>query len=86
MPLAVESFGWLGKEAARFLNDFGDVAPADGCASKDAFIRIVRQELSCALCWGNARLYDRSLISVAYGVGKGFSPGLDRAVDEAGDV
>ena len=33
-----------------------------------------------------ARMYDRSLISVARGVGRGFSPGLDTAVDEAGDV
>ena len=86
MPLAVESFGRLGKEAARFLNDLGDVAAADGCASKEAFVRTVRQELSCALCRGNARMYDRSLSSVARGVGRGFSPGLDTAVDEAGDV
>ena len=83
MPLDVESFGRLGKEAARFLND---LAAADGCASKDTFVRIVRQDLSCALRKGNARMYDRSLISVARGVGRGFSPGLDTAVDEAGDV
>ena len=62
VPLAVEYFGRHGKEAARFLNDLGDVAAANGCASYDAFVRIVRQELSCALCWGNARMYDRSLI------------------------
>ena len=42
--LAVESFGRLGKEAARFLNDLGDVAAADGCASREAFVRTVRQE------------------------------------------
>ena len=40
----------------------------------------------CALCRGNGRMYDRSLISVARGVGRVFSPGLDTAVDEAGDV
>ena len=84
MPLAVDSFGRLGKEAARFLDDVGDVAAADSCASKDTFVRIVRQELSCALCRGDARMYDNSRISVARGVG--FSLGLDRAVDEAGDV
>ena len=81
MPLAVESFGRLGTEAACFLNALGDVA-----VSKAAFGRIVRQEPSCALCLGNARTYDRSLISVARGVGRGFMPGLVRAVDEAGDV
>ena len=84
VPLAVDSFGRLGKEAARFLDDVGDVAAADSCASKDTFVRIVRQELSCALCRGDARMYDNSRISVARGVG--FSLGLDRAVDEAGDV
>ena len=46
VPLAVESFGRLGKEAARFLDDLGDVAAADGCASKDTFVRIVLQESS----------------------------------------
>ena len=83
---AVESFGRLQKEAARLLNDLGDVAAADGCASKDTFARTVRQEFSCALCKGNARMYDRSIISVARAVGRGFSPGLDRAIDEAGNV
>ena len=57
-----------------------------GCASKDAFVRIVLQELSRALCRGNARMYDHSRILVACGVGRGFSPGLDRAADEAGYV
>ena len=33
------------------------VAAAVSCASKAAFVRIVRQELSCALCQGNARMY-----------------------------
>ena len=68
VPLAVESLGRLGKEAARFFNDLGDVAAVDGCVSKDTFVRIVDQELSCALCKGNARIYDRSLISVARGL------------------
>ena len=47
LPLAVESFGLLGKEVARFRNDLGDIAAVDGCASKTSFVRIVRQELSC---------------------------------------
>ena len=46
VPLDVEPFGRLGKEAARFLNDLGDVAAAD------SFVRIVCPELSCALYWG----------------------------------
>ena len=50
-PLA----GW--EKVARFLNDLGDVA-VESCASKAAFVRMVCQELNCALCSGNARMYD----------------------------
>ena len=46
----------------------------------------VRQELSCALCWGNVHLYDRSLLALASGVGRGFIPKLEKAVEKAGDV
>ena len=46
----------------------------------------LRQELSCALCKGNARMYGRSLLTLARGVRRGFMPGLERAIDEAGDV
>ena len=74
----------LGKDAARFLNDIGEVAASHG--SKSAFARTVRQELSCALCKGNARMYDRTLFTLARGVGRGFMLGLHRAIDEAGDV
>ena len=58
VSLAVGSFDWLGKEAACFLNNLGDVAAADGCMCKATFVRIARQELRCALCRGNARIYD----------------------------
>ena len=86
MPWAGESFERLGKDAVRFLNALGDVAASDGCASKSAFVRTVRQELSCVLCKGNARMYDRSLFALTWNVGRGFVPGLERAVDEACDV
>ena len=84
--LAGESFGRLGKDAARFLHDLGAVTASDGCASNSAFVRTVRQELSCTLCKGNARVYDRSLLTLARGVGRSFLPGLERAIDKAGDV
>ena len=86
LPLAGESFGRLGRDASRILNDPGEVAASDGRASLSAFVRTVRQELSCVLCKGNARMYDRSLLTLARGVGRGFMPGLERAIDEAGDV
>ena len=75
-----------GKDASRFLNDLGEVAASDGCPSKSAFVRTVRQELSSALCRGNARMYDRSLLTLVQGVGRGFMPGLERAINEVGDV
>ena len=56
------------------------MAATDGCASKSAFVRTVRQELSCA------RMYDRSPLMLARGVGRGVMPGLKRAIDNAGDV
>ena len=86
LQLASESFGRLGKDASRFLNDLGEVAASDGCASKSAFMRTVRQELSCALCKGNARMYDRCLLTLARSVGRGLMPGLETAIDEAGDA
>ena len=39
--LAGKSFKRLGKDASRFLNDLGEVAASDGCASKPAFVRTV---------------------------------------------
>ena len=46
VPLAVEYF----------LNDLDNVVAADSCTSKAAFVRIVHQEPSCALCRGSARM------------------------------
>ena len=83
---AGKSFGKLGKDAARFLSDLDDVAASHVCASKSAFVRTVRQELRCALCKGTARMYDRSMFTLARGSGRGFMLGLERAIDEAGDV
>ena len=54
LPLAGESFRRLGKEAARFLSDLSKVAASDVLASKSAFLKKVRQELSSTLCHYNA--------------------------------
>lgn len=86
VPLAVESFGRLGLEASRFLSDLGDVAAAGGTASKAAFVRSVRQELSCALCRGNGRMYNKYMFSFAQNVGRQFMPGCDLPLDEAGEL
>ena len=69
----VESFGRLGREAARFLSELGDAAAARGRVVKADFVRFAREELSCALCRGNARLYSRSLHELARVVGRVFT-------------
>ena len=47
---------------------------------------LCRNTTTQLVCKGNARMYDRSLLTLARGVGRGFMPGLERAIDEAGDV
>ena len=51
-----------------------------------ALVRTVRQELGCSLCRGNTLVYERSLLALALGDGRDFMRGLERALDEAGDV
>ena len=36
------------------------------------------QEVSRTLCWGNAQIYNRSLLVVTCSVGRGFMPGSER--------
>ncbi len=59
VPLAMETYGTLGHEAARFLTELGDAVAANGRVSKEKFVRGMRQELSCAL----ARSVSRALVT-----------------------
>ncbi len=86
VPLACESFGRMGRQAAGFLSQLGDVAAAGGRVSKSAFVRTAREELSCALARGNARMYGRAMAIVARSVGRAFLPGAAAATAAAGDV
>ncbi len=88
VPLAVESFGRLGRAASRFLSELGDVASAgaNGLVSRAAFVRGARQELSCALCRGNARLYHESMFAIARAVGRSFLPGCESPEHDIGEV
>ena len=38
VPLAMESYGRLGREASRFLSDLGDIAASDGRLRKATFV------------------------------------------------
>ena len=82
VPLAVESFGRMGVAASRFLSELGDMAAQGGKVVKAAFVRGVRRELSCALCKGNARMYNKSLSRIATVIGSGYQPGCDIPVED----
>ena len=82
----MESYRRLGRDASRFLSELGDIAASDGRVRKGAFVRSVRQELSCAVCRGNGAMYFQSTFSIAQAVGCQFMPGCDCTVDESGEV
>ena len=52
--MTMDSFGLLGNEVVRLLSYVGDVAASDGYASKPAFVKTIRDALSCALWQGSA--------------------------------
>ena len=60
-----------------FLSSLDEVAASSGCASKSVFVRMVRQESSCVLCQGNARMYDQSELALARYVGRDFVLGME---------
>lgn len=85
-PLAGESYGRIGKEAARFIKELGDIVEASGRGSRAVYVRNVRAELSCALCRGNARMYYSSLGLVAQRVGRGYRPGCEVPCEDLGEL
>jgi hypothetical protein len=86
MPLAVESYGRLGRAASLFLSQLGDAAALHGNVSKAAFVRFARQQLSCALCKGNAGVYAASLQALARRSGRHFQPGSAVRLEDADDL
>ena len=83
---AMELNGRLGREASSFLSELRDIAASNGRVHKGAFVRSVRQELSCALCSGNSAMYFQSTFYIAQAVGRQFIPGCDSPVDESSEV
>ena len=63
-----------------------DVAAVDGCASEAPFVGAVRQALRCASRLDLSCMYDRSILSVARGIGRAFMPRFEKVVEQAGDV
>ena len=60
MPFAVEPCGFMGKEAAKFVNCLGDIAAENGRIPKGAFVRWAMQLLSVTVQRGNAEMYRRT--------------------------
>ena len=56
------------------------------CGTSRIELRAVKGQ--CAyVCYSEAEsMYNQSLLTLARSVGRGFMPGLERAIDEAGDV
>ena len=86
MPLAMESYGRLGREVSRFLSDLTVIAASDGRLRKATFVRSVRQEPSCALCHGNGGMFFQSAFSIARAVGRQFILECECPIDKSGDV
>ena len=57
VPFAVETCGYMGKEAVKFVNRLGDIAAESGRIPKGAFVRWAMQLLSVTVQRGNAEMY-----------------------------
>ena len=82
----MELYKRLGREASSFLSELRDIAASDGRVHKGAFVRNVRQELSCALCSVNSAVYFQSTFYIAQAVGRQFIPGYDSQFDESSEA
>ena len=77
VPLAMESYGRLGTEAARFLGKLGDIAAQEGRVTKAAFVRTAHRRISCAIVRGNALVYGDVAARIVQTGGHAFVPGSD---------
>ena len=70
VPFAVETCGYMGEEAVKFVNRLGDIAAESGLIPKVAFVRWAMQLLSGTVQRGNAETFRRSglIISREQGV------------------
>ena len=85
VPLAMESYGRLGSEAARFLDELGHVAAESGHVSKAASVRATHRRVSCAIVRGNARVCNKAAEQIVRRSGRTFTSGGDVPVAECVD-
>ena len=80
VPFAVESCGFMGKAAVRFVGQLGDVAAASGRISKGAFVQWALRVLSVSLQRGNADMYRKSGLVISREQGLRYDAGLEDAI------
>ena len=60
VQFAVQTCGYMGKEAVKFVNRLGDIAAESGRIPKGAFVRWEMQLLSVTVLRGNSEMCRRS--------------------------
>ena len=80
VPFAVESCGYMGEAALKFVDRLASVAAESGRIPKAAFMRWALQVMSVALQKGNADMYRRFGVVLSREEGVRYDPGYDIAV------
>ena len=76
VPFAVETCGYMGKEAVKFVNRLGDIAAETGRIPKGAFWRWAVQLLSVTVQRGDAEMYRRSGLVISREQGLRYDAGF----------
>ena len=76
VPISVETCGYMGKEAVKFVNRLGDIAAESGRIPKGAFVRWAMQLLSVTVQRGNAEMYRRSGLVISREQGLRYDAGF----------
>ena len=76
VPFAVVTCGYMGKEAVKFVNRFGDITAESGRISKGAFVRSAMQLLSVTVHRGSAEMYRRSGLVISREQGLHYDAGF----------
>jgi hypothetical protein len=77
VPFAIESYGRLGLDAFKLLQDWAESASGGGLFDRDGYLVWIKREISVALIKGNARIFRRYVGFLTQGVGQRFVHGCD---------
>ena len=76
VPFTVETCGYMGTEAVKFVNCLADIAAESGRIPKGAFVRWAMQLLSVTVQRGNAEMYRRGGLVISREQGLGYDAGF----------